>query len=118
MNFLTGSVAADGRSVSLPGSMQAPLAATRGAAAGRPVTVGIRPEHLDLADGARPTATMKVDLVELLGADTIVHGRIGDGGILLGPDRRRGADPHRRRPAGGAGARPGAPVDPGTGARI
>ncbi|BBK38816.1 sn-glycerol-3-phosphate import ATP-binding protein UgpC [Allostella sp. ATCC 35155] len=83
MNFLSGAVAADGQSVALPGGVQAPLATAHAAAAGRPVTVGIRPEHLDLAEGAPPTATMKVDLVELLGADTIVHGRIGDGGILL-----------------------------------
>ncbi|BBK29573.1 sn-glycerol 3-phosphate transport system ATP-binding protein [Stella humosa] len=83
MNFLSGSVAADGLSVTLPGGVAAPLSTAHGSAAGRPITVGIRPEHLDLADGRPPTFTLKVDLVELLGADTIVHGRIGDGGIML-----------------------------------
>ncbi|BBK44748.1 sn-glycerol-3-phosphate import ATP-binding protein UgpC [Allostella vacuolata] len=118
MNFLSGSVSADGRSVALPGGVTAPLAATHGAAAGRPVTVGIRPEHLDLAGDAPPTATIKVDLVELLGADTIVHGRIGDGGLLLA--RIDGAVPIRTGESLPVVLAPNAVhlFDPGTGARI
>jgi sn-glycerol 3-phosphate transport system ATP-binding protein len=48
---------------------------------GRPVTVGLRPEHLDLAaDGPIP---LKTELLERLGADTIVHGRLADGTRLV-----------------------------------
>ncbi len=84
MNFLSGTVAADGRSVALPGGVSAPLAEAHAKAAGRAVTVGIRPEHLGMANGVPATLTLQVELVELLGADTIVHGRIGnDGGAQL-----------------------------------
>jgi len=49
--------------------------------AGRGVTVGLRPEHLELAgDGPLPLA---VELLERLGADTIVHGRLGGDGVVL-----------------------------------
>jgi len=83
MNFLPGVVAGDGRSVTLDGGVVAPLADRHGEAAGLAVTVGIRPEHLDLADGDAPTCRLLVELVEQLGADTIVHGRLGEtGGIL------------------------------------
>ncbi|MBI3452603.1 MAG: TOBE domain-containing protein, partial [Rhodospirillales bacterium] len=41
---------------------------------------GIRPEHLHLApDGALAIAA---DVVEALGADTLIHGRLGDNTIL------------------------------------
>jgi sn-glycerol 3-phosphate transport system ATP-binding protein len=44
---------------------------------GRPVTIGLRPENLELA-GDGPIL-VKIELLERLGADTIVHGRLGDG---------------------------------------
>ncbi|HLY45259.1 MAG TPA: sn-glycerol-3-phosphate ABC transporter ATP-binding protein UgpC [Stellaceae bacterium] len=47
----------------------------------RPVTVGLRPEHLALAEGG-PIA-LETELLERLGADTIVHGRLPDGTRLL-----------------------------------
>ncbi|MCR9255826.1 MAG: sn-glycerol-3-phosphate import ATP-binding protein UgpC [Alphaproteobacteria bacterium] len=46
-----------------------------------PLTVGIRPEHLVVADGGPIGAT--VDLVEPLGADTIVHAQLPTGDALL-----------------------------------
>ena len=54
--------------------------AVRGAA-GRPVTVGLRPEHLGL-DKAGPIP-LRLDLLERLGADTILHGRIGGDGAAV-----------------------------------
>jgi sn-glycerol 3-phosphate transport system ATP-binding protein len=49
--------------------------------AGRGLTVGLRPEHLEMAsDGPLP---LTVELLERLGADTIVHGRLGSDGIVL-----------------------------------
>ena len=48
---------------------------------GRAVTVGLRPEHLDMAeDGPLP---LTVELLERLGADTIVHGKLGGNGTVL-----------------------------------
>lgn len=53
-----------------------------GAASG-PVTVGVRPEHLRL-DPEGPLS-FEVDLVEALGADSILYGRLpeGEAGSLL-----------------------------------
>ena len=49
--------------------------------AGRSVMVGLRPEHLELAgEGSLP---MTVELLERLGADTIVHGKLGGGAIAV-----------------------------------
>ena len=48
---------------------------------GRQVTVGLRPEHLKFAaDGPIP---LRTELLERLGADTIVHGRLADGTRLV-----------------------------------
>jgi sn-glycerol 3-phosphate transport system ATP-binding protein len=78
MNFLSGRIPADGSSVELPGG--ASLTADRRVGdAGRPVTIGIRPEHLVLAPEAPEQRSIQVvvELVEALGADTLVHGRLG-----------------------------------------
>jgi sn-glycerol 3-phosphate transport system ATP-binding protein len=48
---------------------------------GREVTVGLRPEHLEIAaEGPLPLA---VELLERLGADTIVHGKLDGDGVIL-----------------------------------
>jgi sn-glycerol 3-phosphate transport system ATP-binding protein len=47
---------------------------------GRKVTIGLRPENLELA-GDGPIL-LKTELLERLGADTIVHGRFSDGTAL------------------------------------
>ncbi len=74
MNFVPGRTAETGAVVLEGGAL------LRGPAAppGRAVTVGLRPEHLAI-DGASPIA-LAVDLVEMLGADTIIHGHIGGRG--------------------------------------
>jgi sn-glycerol 3-phosphate transport system ATP-binding protein len=46
------------------------------AEAGREVTLGIRPEHVEVAR-ERPMFSLTVDFVEALGADTLVHGHLG-----------------------------------------
>ena len=50
-------------------------------AAGRAVTLGVRPEHLAAA-GAEASLAVTVELAEMLGADTILHGRLGDGSLI------------------------------------
>jgi sn-glycerol 3-phosphate transport system ATP-binding protein len=76
MNLVAGRLDADGVMI---GEVSLPLAAPSGAP-GTAVLVGLRPEHLDFAaDG--PLA-LRVDLLERLGADTILHGRLADGVAL------------------------------------
>jgi sn-glycerol 3-phosphate transport system ATP-binding protein len=77
MNFLSGRTA-DGH-VLLDGGATLPLPPGSTAAPGSAVTVGMRPEHF-AADGEGAQMTLVVDLVEMLGADTIVHGRIEGAG--------------------------------------
>ena len=96
MNFLPGTVTEDGRGVALDGaSRPLPLAPPSSASRDK-VTVGIRPEHLEPVPqpgarpvsrpvsrpGAREAATLEltVDLVEALGADSLVHGQLAGGG--------------------------------------
>src|SRR3546814_9662690 len=81
MNFLPGTIAASGDAVSIPGGQVVATDRALGGE-GRPVTVGIRPEHLSLAAGTEGerTVSLSVELVEALGADTVVHGRIGGEG--------------------------------------
>ncbi len=45
---------------------------------GREVLLGIRPEHLEPCAPSDAALTVDVDLVEPLGSDTLVHGRLAD----------------------------------------
>ena len=45
--------------------------------------MGVRPEHFELAEKEAATLHLNVDHVELLGADTLVHGRYGKNNTLL-----------------------------------
>ncbi len=79
MNFLAVTLAEGGGSVVLPSGDSLPL--PNGGLpqeSARPVTLGIRPEHLEPGQEGSGVAHLQVDLVELLGADTLVHGHFGD----------------------------------------
>ncbi|MCW2238015.1 sn-glycerol-3-phosphate import ATP-binding protein UgpC [Azospirillum canadense] len=81
MNVLDARVGADGRGVALSGGAAFALPAPRTDLAGRPVKLGVRPEHLVAAsDGA---LVVMVELVEALGADTVIYGRLPDGEPLV-----------------------------------
>jgi multiple sugar transport system ATP-binding protein len=88
MNFLPGAVAAQGASVATSGlEVQLPerlAAATRGQD-GRKVVLGIRPENVHEPErgssgggAARQRVTVRVEFVEPLGHEVIVHGRVGE----------------------------------------
>ncbi len=84
MNFLPGRLDDDGGSVVLPDGQV--LALPEGGHKGRggsPVTLGIRPEHLRhaTADGA-DTFTLRVEVAERLGPDTLVHGSVGNENLV------------------------------------
>ena len=75
MNFLPARISADGARVEIEGGESLPLNGG-GAEAGRPVTLGIRPEHFDVAGTDEALLTLEVNHVEILGADTLVYGRL------------------------------------------
>jgi sn-glycerol 3-phosphate transport system ATP-binding protein len=84
MNFVDATVEEGGGAVRLPGDIRLPLNGSAVPAwAGRKVTLGVRPEHLELDRTGLGTLRLSVDQVELLGADTLVHGRVGQGETAL-----------------------------------
>jgi sn-glycerol 3-phosphate transport system ATP-binding protein len=71
MNIVRGALTSDGRFAIEAGGFLKPREVPPGLAVGRFVTIGVRPEHLvPDPDGEK----FPVDLVEALGADTLVHG--------------------------------------------
>ena len=83
MNLLDGDIADDGKTVAFGGT-RLPLGHPLGDAAGRKIRVGLRPEHLGetlKTEGASGPGELDIQIewIELLGADTVAHGRLADG---------------------------------------
>ena len=102
MNFLPARVSADGRAVELQGGERLPFAdGAHAAHAGREVTLGVRPEHLTPASEG---LSLKVEVAEELGADTLVHGELGGAALvarLKGDQAYRTGDALTLRPDSG-----------------
>jgi sn-glycerol 3-phosphate transport system ATP-binding protein len=79
MNLLDGE--ADGARFLVGGQVLAlPAAAPRRG----PLTLGVRPEHVELASGgAHEGWALKVDVLEMLGAERLVYGHVGNAGFTL-----------------------------------
>ena len=82
MNFVSAEPAEDGWLALDDGARLRPPPDGPALSPGQKLTLGIRPEHLRHAGGVAPL-TVTVELAEMLGADTIVHGRLDDGTLLL-----------------------------------
>jgi sn-glycerol 3-phosphate transport system ATP-binding protein len=80
MNFLPGR--REGTDVDLGGRIRVPLPEELRATAPEAVTVGVRPEHLERDGGQGPVFAFKVDTIEALGADSLVHGMSGGGALV------------------------------------
>jgi sn-glycerol 3-phosphate transport system ATP-binding protein len=91
MNFLPGRRVGDKVDIGSGISIDLP-AALRGAAADA-VTVGVRPEHLVAGEGEGPMFRFAVDTIEALGADSLLHGRIGEGTLIARVDGHRTPQP-------------------------
>ncbi len=85
MNFLRATVSDGGAALAAPGvTLPAPAAARQALAsrAGRPVIVGVRPEHVLEAGratrGATASLRLGIDLVETLGDEVVVHGSLAE----------------------------------------
>lgn len=78
MNLLTASIADDGCSIELPNGDRLQASEQFRDQPGRAITLGIRPEHFEPADKNRWAAHLEIDLVEQLGADTLIHGHFGN----------------------------------------
>jgi sn-glycerol 3-phosphate transport system ATP-binding protein len=76
MNFIPGRRIGD--EVDVGSGMRVPLPPALRAAAPEAVTIGIRPEHMVEGDVDGPHFRFKIDSVEALGADSMLHGTVGD----------------------------------------
>ncbi len=79
MNFLVGTAEAGGR-VGLNGG--GTIAAAGNVTQGRKVTVGIRPEHLTPCAPSAASLVGSVEVIEALGADTLLHVAVAGGSII------------------------------------
>lgn len=93
MNLLEGEIDPTGTRLLLEDSA-VPLPQARPLWAGRRLTLGIRPEHIKLADRQSGLA-LTVDTLEMLGADNLAHGRWGGHNMVV-------RLPHVERPAIGS----------------
>ena len=76
MNFLSGTVADDRKSVLTGNGVRLPLGPEASASSGTAVTYGIRPEHLAIAAG-NEGIPMTVTNIEPTGSETFVQGTVG-----------------------------------------
>ncbi|NOX39095.1 MAG: sn-glycerol-3-phosphate import ATP-binding protein UgpC [Alphaproteobacteria bacterium] len=79
MNLIDGEMDDTGGKVLLGGGAQIALATANAALAGHAVIFGARPEHLDVTSADNASLTLTVNIVEQLGADTLVHGTLKGG---------------------------------------
>jgi sn-glycerol 3-phosphate transport system ATP-binding protein len=80
MNFLSGKRRGD--DVEIGGEVRVPLPAELRASAPESIVVGVRPEHLVPGESAGTVFRFKVETVEALGADSLVHGAFGGGSLV------------------------------------
>ena len=106
MNLLRGRLDSDGRAFAIEAGDTVALPSAVPTLAGRDLLLGIRPEHLEIADDLRDHGTgssgsssggssglgMIVEMVEVLGADMLVHAKSGDQPVIVRlPDGRHPA---------------------------
>ena len=79
MNFIPASLDQGNAAARLPDGTLIPFAdGPRPGAAGMPITLGLRPEHVEPGDGPG-CIPLSVELIEPLGSETVVHGRSAGG---------------------------------------
>ena len=80
MNLLPGQVDAAGTGFVLKSGLTLALPAPVPRLSGREVLLGVRPEHLVVAAAGLP---LVIELVEVLGADMLVHGKAGGEAVIV-----------------------------------
>src|SRR6185312_4111067 len=79
MNLLPATLAGGGTALRLDCGPLVPLDGAWGGPDGRRLTVGVRPEEVELGEGG---LSMAVELVERLGSESLVHGRVAGAGAV------------------------------------
>lgn len=79
MNFVDAELASDGNELQF-GDIKLPLKENLNSQTSK-LTFGFRPEHITLSDSG--SMSLQVELVEHLGAESIIHAKLGDAPITL-----------------------------------
>jgi sn-glycerol 3-phosphate transport system ATP-binding protein len=80
MNLLPGTVVREGSYFQIEGGREMALPVSAQALQGRPLFMGIRPEHLTLRPG--PLA-LQVEMIESLGSEQLIHCRAGHSPVIM-----------------------------------
>ncbi|BBG60149.1 sn-glycerol-3-phosphate import ATP-binding protein UgpC [Providencia rustigianii] len=90
MNLLEGTLNSDGTRFELVGGISLPLGKSYLQWVGHGLTLGIRPEHLQLSSASKGGIPLIVETLEMLGADNLVHGQWGGQKVIvrLGHEQR------------------------------
>jgi len=83
MNLLPGTLASNGTSLVMEGGFELPLSKPRPEWGGRELTVGIRPEHIQLSEDRDTGIPLNLTTLELLGADNLAHGKWAGSGVVV-----------------------------------
>ncbi len=83
MNLMKVTIGQEGAQAMLPDGSGINLPLARSELAGKSVVLGIRPEHFDIGTPENHHLNLSVGVVEQLGADTLVHGLIGDNPVAV-----------------------------------
>ncbi|MFG1174822.1 sn-glycerol-3-phosphate import ATP-binding protein UgpC [Erwiniaceae bacterium CAU 1747] len=95
MNLLDGQFSAEGSRFSLDAHFALPVSAPQANLAGRALTMGIRPEHIELSSAEAGGIPLVVETLEMLGADNLAHGKWGQHKLVV-------RLPHSLRPDAGS----------------
>lgn len=83
MNLMDGKISQDGRRFDVPGGGSLPVDKEHLQWAGKAITLGIRPEHIAVSLEPNSGIPFTVDMLEILGADNLVHGQFGTQKVII-----------------------------------
>jgi len=83
MNFLQARISEDGNRAEFEGGDSLSLSYNLSVHANNRVNIGLRPEHLRDTEANSELTPLKVDVVEHLGADTLLHGTFGHSDSMM-----------------------------------
>jgi len=84
MNLIEAKLDDAGKSVEMPGGGTVKLPKVKKEHAGKKITAGIRPEHVTLAKDNKSGIEVAINVVEQLGADTLIHCSMDNGNTKIG----------------------------------